>query len=95
MENISLRCGGFLKQLSLRGCKSVTDGALRTIAQNCNNMEDLNLNDCKFLTDRSVESDQNSSIYSLELFVCWLLTLFLILHPTVALVPALANTVQD
>lgn len=54
VENISLRCGGFLKELSLRGCKAVTDSALRTFAQNCNNIEDLNLNDCKYLTDRYV-----------------------------------------
>jgi len=52
VENISTRCGGFLKSLSLRGCKSVTDTALRIFAQNCNNIEELNLDDCKKLTDR-------------------------------------------
>jgi F-box/leucine-rich repeat protein 2/20 len=51
VENISRRCGGFLKKLSLRGCKSVTDAALRTFAQNCNNIEELDLYDCKKLTD--------------------------------------------
>ena len=52
MENLSRKCGGFLKKLSLKGCKSVTDAALKTFAQNCNNIEELNLNDCKKLTDK-------------------------------------------
>lgn len=29
MLNLSRRCVGFLRSLSLRGCKSVGDGALR------------------------------------------------------------------
>lgn len=29
IENISQRCGGFLKYLSLRGCQSVGDQSLR------------------------------------------------------------------
>lgn len=29
MENISKRCGGFLRKLSLRGCQGVGDNALR------------------------------------------------------------------
>jgi hypothetical protein len=31
VENISKRCGGFLKSLSLRGCQSITDGALKYV----------------------------------------------------------------
>ncbi|GIY02274.1 hypothetical protein CEXT_427671 [Caerostris extrusa] len=51
VENISKRCGGFLKKLSLRGCQSVEDAALKAFAQNCNHIEELNLYDCKKLTD--------------------------------------------
>lgn len=29
IENISQRCGGFLKYLSLRGCQSVGDQSIR------------------------------------------------------------------
>lgn len=56
VENISRRCGGFLKKLSLRGCQSVEDASLKTFAQNCNNIEDLNLNGCKKLTDSTCQS---------------------------------------
>jgi len=52
VENIAKRCGGFLKQLSLKGCQSVGDPAMRTFSQHCNNIEDLNLNQCKRITDR-------------------------------------------
>ena len=51
VENIARRCGGFLKQLSLKGCQSVGDAAMRTFAQLCNNIEDLNLNLCKHISD--------------------------------------------
>ncbi|KAG5886061.1 hypothetical protein JTB14_009509 [Gonioctena quinquepunctata] len=51
IENISRRCGGFLRQLSLRGCQSIVDGSMKTLAQLCPNVEDLNLNGCKKLTD--------------------------------------------
>ena len=54
MENIGRRCGGFLKQLSLRGCQSVNDAALVTFAEMCNNIEELNLNQCKNITDKLV-----------------------------------------
>ena len=47
VENLSLRCGGFLRKLSLKGCKSITDSALKVFAQNCNNIEMLDLFDCK------------------------------------------------
>uniref|UniRef100_A0A8C3BSV9 F-box domain-containing protein n=1 Tax=Cairina moschata TaxID=8855 RepID=A0A8C3BSV9_CAIMO len=51
VENISKRCGGFLRKLSLRGCLGVGDNALRTFAQNCRNIEVLNLNGCTKITD--------------------------------------------
>uniref|UniRef100_A0A8C0JDB9 F-box and leucine rich repeat protein 2 n=1 Tax=Chelonoidis abingdonii TaxID=106734 RepID=A0A8C0JDB9_CHEAB len=51
VENISKRCGGFLRQLSLRGCLGVGDSALKTFAQNCRNIEHLNLNGCTKITD--------------------------------------------
>ena len=52
VENIGQRCGGFLKQLSLKGCKSVNDSALVTFATMCNNIEELNLDFCKNITDK-------------------------------------------
>ena len=52
VENISRRSGGFLKALSLHGCQWVTDPALRTFAEQCNNIEDLNLQGCRRITDR-------------------------------------------
>lgn len=56
IENISRRCGGFLRQLSLRGCQSVEDGSMKTLAQSCPNVEDLNLNGCKKLTDATCQA---------------------------------------
>lgn len=60
VENLSKRCGGFLKKLSLRGCKSITDAALKTFAQNCNNIDYLDLFDCKNVTDAYVFKKQTS-----------------------------------
>ncbi|KAG7279108.1 hypothetical protein CRUP_004051 [Coryphaenoides rupestris] len=51
VENISKRCGGFLRKLSLRGCLGVGDAALRTFSQNCRNIELLSLNGCTKITD--------------------------------------------
>lgn len=51
IENISLRCGGFLKYLSLNGCQSVGDQSIRTLAQHCHNIEHLDLTLCKKITD--------------------------------------------
>uniref|UniRef100_A0A8C9T1I8 F-box and leucine rich repeat protein 20 n=1 Tax=Scleropages formosus TaxID=113540 RepID=A0A8C9T1I8_SCLFO len=56
VENISKRCGGFLRKLSLRGCLGVGDGALRTFAQNCRNIELLSLNGCTKITDATCSS---------------------------------------
>ncbi|KAK1805544.1 hypothetical protein P4O66_019217 [Electrophorus voltai] len=56
VENISKRCGGFLRKLSLRGCQGVGDSALRTFAQNCRNIELLNLNGCTKITDSTCNS---------------------------------------
>ncbi|CAJ0967276.1 unnamed protein product [Ranitomeya imitator] len=56
VENISKRCGGFLRKLSLRGCLGVGDNALRTFAQNCRNIEVLNLNGCTKITDTTSSS---------------------------------------
>ncbi|XP_041589708.1 F-box/LRR-repeat protein 2 isoform X5 [Vulpes lagopus] len=60
VENISKRCGGFLRKLSLRGCIGVGDSSLKTFAQNCRNIEHLNLNGCTKITD--------STCYSLSRF---------------------------
>ncbi|KAK2570091.1 F-box/LRR-repeat protein 20 [Acropora cervicornis] len=49
--NLSRRCVGFLKSLSLKGCKSVGDTALRIFAQQCKNIEELCLEGCKRISD--------------------------------------------
>ena len=51
VENIARRSGGFLKQLNLHGCQSVGDSAMKTFSQHCHNIEDLNLEECKQITD--------------------------------------------
>ena len=51
IENISQRCGGFLKYLCLRGCQSVGNQSIRTLAQHCHNIEHLDLQECKKITD--------------------------------------------
>uniref|UniRef100_A0A1B0DEP6 Uncharacterized protein n=1 Tax=Phlebotomus papatasi TaxID=29031 RepID=A0A1B0DEP6_PHLPP len=56
IENISQRCGGFLKLLSLKGCQSVGDQSIRTLAQHCHNIEYLDLSDCKKITDLAIQS---------------------------------------
>ncbi|XP_078233697.1 F-box/LRR-repeat protein 2 isoform X2 [Pogona vitticeps] len=56
LENISKRCGGFLRQLSLRGCLGVGDTSLKTFAQNCRNIEHLILNGCTKITDSTCNS---------------------------------------
>uniref|UniRef100_A0A3B3CUK1 F-box/LRR-repeat protein 2 n=1 Tax=Oryzias melastigma TaxID=30732 RepID=A0A3B3CUK1_ORYME len=56
VENISKRCGGFLRKLSLRGCLGVGDSALRSFAQNCRNIELLSLNGCTKITDSTCSS---------------------------------------
>uniref|UniRef100_A0A8D8YS85 F-box/LRR-repeat protein 20 n=1 Tax=Cacopsylla melanoneura TaxID=428564 RepID=A0A8D8YS85_9HEMI len=56
LENISRRCGGFLRQILLKGCLSLTDNSLRILAQHCNNIEDINLNLCKKLTDTTSQA---------------------------------------
>nr|XP_031362876.1 F-box/LRR-repeat protein 20 [Lonchura striata domestica] len=38
VENISKRCGGFLRKLSLRGCLGVGDNALRYLGMGCRNV---------------------------------------------------------
>lgn len=57
IENLSKRCGGFLRKLSLRGCQSISDDSMKTLACSCNNLEDINLNECKKLTDKCVRID--------------------------------------
>lgn len=56
VENLSSRCGDFLKRLTLRGCRSVSDGSMQTFSKNCRNLEEINLDDCKQLTDETCKS---------------------------------------
>ncbi|XP_014668318.1 PREDICTED: F-box/LRR-repeat protein 20-like [Priapulus caudatus] len=56
LENLSKRCGGFLKKLSLLGCQIVGDGAMRTFAAECNNIEELTLTNCKKISDSTCGS---------------------------------------
>lgn len=46
-----MRCGGFLKELSLRGCENVQDSAMRSFAAKCVNIDTLSLCKCKHITD--------------------------------------------
>ena len=55
IENISQRCGGFLKFLSLKGCQSVGDQSIRTLANHCHNIEHLDLSECKKITDHAMQ----------------------------------------
>ncbi|XP_004918731.1 F-box/LRR-repeat protein 20 isoform X1 [Xenopus tropicalis] len=76
VENISKRCGGFLRKLSLRGCLGVGDNALRTFAQNCRNIEVLNLNGCTKITDATSTSLSKfcSKLRQLDLASCTSIT---------------------
>ncbi|KAM9254943.1 F-box/LRR-repeat protein 20 isoform 4-T4 [Cariama cristata] len=76
VENISKRCGGFLRKLSLRGCLGVGDNALRTFAQNCRNIEVLNLNGCTKITDATCTSLSKfcSKLRHLDLASCTSIT---------------------
>lgn len=76
IENISRRCGGFLRQLSLRGCQSIADGSMKTLAYSCPNVEDLNLNGCKKLTDVTCQalSTHCSKLQRLNLDGCSTIT---------------------
>jgi len=56
VENLSARCGDYLKRLTLRGCKSVSDSSMQVFSKNCRNLEEINLDDCKQLTDETCKS---------------------------------------
>ncbi|CAB3403188.1 unnamed protein product [Caenorhabditis bovis] len=56
IENLARRCGGFLKQLSLKGCENVHDSALKSFTAKCSNLEHLSLYRCKRVTDASCEN---------------------------------------
>lgn len=62
IENLSRRCGGFLRKLSLRGCQSIGDASMKTLASYCNYIEDINLEGCKKITDKYVYI--NYTVYS-------------------------------
>lgn len=56
VENLSTRCGDYLKRLTLRGCRSVSDSSMQIFSKNCRNLEEINLDDCKQLTDETCKS---------------------------------------
>ncbi|CAI5445259.1 unnamed protein product [Caenorhabditis angaria] len=56
IENLARRCGGFLKELSLKGCENVHDLAIKTFTAKCPNLEYLSLYKCKRVTDTSCEN---------------------------------------
>jgi F-box/leucine-rich repeat protein 2/20 len=56
VEQMSRRCGGFLRTLSLRDCQTVGDTALEKFCHNCPHMEKLILSKCVRITDQSAES---------------------------------------
>lgn len=51
VESLALRCGGFLKELSLKGCENVQDSAMRSFAAKCPNIAALSLSKCKHISD--------------------------------------------
>ncbi|KAI8441674.1 hypothetical protein MSG28_015213 [Choristoneura fumiferana] len=53
IENISQRCGGFLRQLSLRGCEGIADGSMKTLAQL---LTHVNVSWCQSITENGVEA---------------------------------------
>ncbi|CAI4228863.1 unnamed protein product [Auanema sp. JU1783] len=56
IENLARRCGGFLKQLSLKGCENVQDSSLRAFTARCKNIEHLSLYKCRRVTDATCEN---------------------------------------
>ncbi|XP_012226991.1 F-box/LRR-repeat protein 20 isoform X2 [Linepithema humile] len=72
IENISRRCGGFLRQLSLKGCQSIGNNSMRTLAQSCPNIEELNLSQCKRISDATCAalSSHCSKLQRLNLDSC-------------------------
>ena len=56
VENLSARCGDFLRRLTLKGCRSVSDNSMQTFSKNCQNLEEIILDDCKQLTDETCKS---------------------------------------
>ncbi|GAB5580991.1 F-box/LRR-repeat protein 20 isoform X2 [Prionailurus iriomotensis] len=59
VENISKRCGGFLRKLSLRGCLGVGDNALSTctsLSKFCSKLRHLDLASCTSITNMSLKA---------------------------------------
>ncbi|CAD7673238.1 unnamed protein product [Nyctereutes procyonoides] len=58
VENISKRCGGFLRKLSLRGCIGVGDSSLNTcysLSRFCSKLKHLDLTSCVSITNSSLK----------------------------------------
>jgi F-box/leucine-rich repeat protein 2/20 len=72
VDRLSQRCGGFLHELSLKGCEGVGDSAIKTFSMSCHNIEKLILHKCHRITDASVKTlSQNcSKLLHLDLSSC-------------------------
>ncbi|KAI6241499.1 Leucine Rich repeat-containing domain protein [Aphelenchoides fujianensis] len=55
VESMAFRCGGFLKELNLKGCENIQDSAMRSFTAKCPNIEALTLRKCKHITDSTCE----------------------------------------
>lgn len=53
VEKIAQRCRGFLREVTLKGCRKITDEAIRRFTELCQLIEILDLTDCDGLTNET------------------------------------------
>ncbi|RXM31879.1 F-box/LRR-repeat protein 20 [Acipenser ruthenus] len=74
VENISKRCGGFLRKLSLRGCLGVGDSALSTcssLSKFCPKLKHLDLASCTSITNLSLKALSEGCPLLEQLNISW------------------------
>ncbi|KAH0501114.1 F-box/LRR-repeat protein 20 [Microtus ochrogaster] len=74
VENISKRCGGFLRKLSLRGCLGVGDNALSTctsLSKFCSKLRHLDLASCTSITNMSLKALSEGCPLLEQLNISW------------------------
>ncbi|CAF3667280.1 unnamed protein product [Rotaria socialis] len=54
LENLSIRCGKFLKRLNIENCKCITDHNMGIVASHCQNLERLTVKHCGKLTNTTL-----------------------------------------